>query len=175
MNGLINQHPYLPSLGDPADLNVPLASWRYPGMIGSKFVFAGKAYLICVTHGTLAVATSVGAPAVIDDAATYVVTTAVTNAGRAGGVFLAANLGVTSVVAIQIGGLATVHYVDAPTSAPDATGKNVIISGTGGRADSVVTAPTRCGGVMGHTVAASSGGAGVHKGLALLNCIGNWY
>lgn len=133
--------------GDPESENV--TSLPYPGLLGTRFTqnqpsrtAAGaeagrsKTYQLIRTDSTMSVAPYSGAVAWWSDKTRYMVTTTVTTLGRGrvAGVFQNAitpgNYG-----CIQTRGPATVKFIDAVTSAPDATGKLVIPSSTNGKAD----------------------------------------
>lgn len=75
----------------------------------------------------------------------YRVTTAASARARVAGIF-GANIPTLTVdqytAIVKKGRKVPVLFVDAPTSAPDASGKFVIASATAGKADSITTAPT---------------------------------
>ena len=149
-NRFDNPPHYLES-GDPERESSP--TMLYPGQLGMRFtviqpsrVAAGveegraKTYQRVKTDSTMAVAPFKGAVAWWSDQAQYLVTTTVTTLGRGrvAGVFQnlpAYPITVGHYTCIQVGGPGIVKFVDAVTSAPDATGKLVIPSATNGKAD----------------------------------------
>lgn len=154
-NNIRTQPLYLPNSQDPAAFNIPESEWRYPGMVGGSATIVlgndsttpstnprgSKTIQLVRTDSTMTVAPYESAVAWWQDRLTYRVTTAATNRGQVAGVFLGpvtpGNLAI-----IQTAGRRAVKFVDAPTSAPDASGKFVIPSATAGKADCVATAPT---------------------------------
>lgn len=152
-NNLRYQNPSLPNGGVPADLEVPLADWRYPGQIGSAFTFEekdvdgitrSKTWMLVKTASVLATATVNGTCLWWSDQDAFTVTTLATNRGRVAGVALRV-CAVNSVVAIQIGGRHPgVHVIAVPTAAASVAGMWVVPSATDARADVLAlgTAPT---------------------------------
>ena len=146
---------YLQS-GDPENENN--ATLAYPGQLGMRFTVIqptrsapgaedgrSKTYQVVKTDSTMSVAPFRGAVAWWSDKTGYVVTTTVTTLGRGriAGVFQnAPTPGYYSCV--QVGGPATVKFVDAPTANPTAAGLFVIPSATNGKADCLAagSAPT---------------------------------
>lgn len=147
-NNIRVQPLYLPNGLDPAQFNIPESEWRYPGMIGGTctrvFGTAGsttdprgsKNIQLVRTDSTMTTAPFNGASAWWKNRLIYQVTTDPTNRrGQTAGVFLGA-ITVGNLAIIQFGGRhGKVKFVDAPTSAPDASGKIVIPSATAGKAD----------------------------------------
>lgn len=154
------------STGDPD--NVDERSMYAPGQLGSKVTLiqptrspAGveegrsKTYQYVRVDSGVAVAPFPGAVAWWLNSAQYLVTTAATNRGRVAGVFQG-TVTPGNFCFIQQKGPGKVKFVDAPTSAPDATGKFVIPSATAGKADCVATAPAFP--ILGYAVQALQGG-----------------
>lgn len=138
--------PYLQS-GDPEAENTP--TLYAPGLLGGRFTInnpqrttpgaeAGrsKKYQYVRTDSSMSVAPYNGAVAWWSDKTAYVVTTTVTTLGRGriAGVFQNA---VTpgNYCCVQVGGPATVKFLDTVTATPDATGQFVIPSATNAKAD----------------------------------------
>lgn len=137
---------YLQS-GDPETENTP--TLLYPGTLGARFTVTqplrspagaedgrSKRYQLVQTDSTMTVAPFRGAVAWWADKTRYLVTTTVTTLGRGrvAGVFQnAVTPGYYG--CIQIGGPATVKFVDAPTAAPTVAGLFVIPSATNAKAD----------------------------------------
>ena len=142
--------------GDPESENE--VSLLYPGQLGMRFTViqptrspAGaedgrsKTYQLIQTDSTMTVAPFKGAVAWWSDKTKYLVTTTVTTLGRGrvAGVFQNAitpgNYG-----CVQIGGPATVKFIDAVTAQPTVAGLFVIPSATNGKADclAAASAPT---------------------------------
>lgn len=143
---------YLQS-GDPETENVP--SMAYPGQLGCRISvkqpgppgtpgaedYRHKRYQYVQTDSTMSVAPFKGAVAWWSSQARYLVTTSCTKLGRGriAGVFQNA---ITPgwYGCIQIGGPATVKFVDGPTAAPTEAGLIVIPSATDGKADCLAAA-----------------------------------
>lgn len=146
---------YLQS-GDPENENT--ATLPYPGLLGSRFTViqphrspAGaedgrsKTYQLVQTDSSMSVAPFRGAVAWWSDKTRYLVTTTVTTLGRGriAGVFQNA-ITPGYYGCVQVGGPATVKFVNAPTAQPTAAGLFVIPSDTNAKADCLAagSAPT---------------------------------
>lgn len=147
-NSWFSQPVFLPG-GNPETFNEP--TLPYPGQLGNRFEIINpprtapsntaedgraKGYQLVGTDSTMTQNPFDGAVAWWSDQAQYRVTTTVTTLGRGrvAGVF---KMAVTpgNYCCIQIKGVGMVKFIDAVTSAPDATGKLVIPSATNGKAD----------------------------------------
>lgn len=147
-NNIRIQPLYLPNSSNPADFNIPESEWRYPGMIGgtATFVFGvagsstnpkgSKNVQLVRTDSTMTTAPFDGATAWWKNKLTYQTTTDPTSRrGAVAGVYLG-NITPGRLAIIQTGGRhGQVKFIDAVTSAPDASGKIVIPSSTAGKAD----------------------------------------
>lgn len=147
-NNIRTQPLYLPNGQDPAQFNIAESDWRYPGMIGgvATIVFGtpgsttnpygSKNIQLVRTDSTMTTAPFNGASAWWQNKLAYRVTTDPTSRrGQVAGVFLGA-ITPGRLAIIQFGGRhGQVKFIDAVTSAPDATGKIVIPSATAGKAD----------------------------------------
>lgn len=143
-NNIRYQNPYMPNGGKPEDTNIPLASFRYPGQLGTLHtalykdadgVTRSKTFMLVKTNATLATAPENGGVAWWSDQDNFEVTTLATSRGRVAGVFLAA-ISVSSVCFIQVGGRHPgVRLIGAPTAAASAAGLVVVPSATAGQAD----------------------------------------
>ena len=147
MPNIFELPPVFLQSGDPETENV--ASLHAPGTLGARFTVkqptrsaAGvedgryKRYQLIRTDSTMTVSPFRGAVAWWSDKTQYMVTTSPTalGRGRIAGVFQnAISLGYYG--CIQIGGPATVKFVDAPTASPTVAGLFVIPSGTAAKAD----------------------------------------
>lgn len=148
-NSWFSQPVFLPG-GNPETFNEP--TLPYPGQLGNRFEIINpprqapgsetsedgraKGYQLVGTDSSMAQAPFDGAVAWWSNQSQYRVTTTVTalGRGRVAGVF---KMAVTpgNFTCIQIKGIGMVKFIDAVTSAPDATGKLVIPSATNGKAD----------------------------------------
>lgn len=149
-NSWFSQPVFLPG-GNPETMNE--ASLAYPGQLGNRFEIINpprqapsatdtaedgrpKGYQLVGTDSSMAQAPFDGAVAWWSNQQQYRVTTTVTTLGRGrvAGVF---KMAVTpgNFCCVQIKGVGLVKFIDAVTSAPDATGKLVIPSATNGKAD----------------------------------------
>lgn len=140
-NNIRIQPLYLPNGGDPAQFND--TTLMEPGMLGGRATIVdpadatrSKTFQMVKSDSTMSVTPYNGASAWWADQATYLVTTDPTGRrGRPAGVFLT-NVTPGNYCCIQTQGRhAAVKFIDAVTSAPDATGKFVIPSATAGKAD----------------------------------------
>lgn len=138
---------YLQS-GDPETENVP--SMAYPGQLGARITvkqpgppgpagaedYRFKRYQYVQTDSTMTVAPFKGAVAWWANKTKYLVTTSVTalGRGRIAGVFQNA-ITPGYYGCVQIGGPATVKFIDGVTAAPTEAGLIVIPSATDGKAD----------------------------------------
>lgn len=173
-NSWFSQPVFLPG-GNPETMNEP--SLLYPGQLGNRFEIINpprqapgsntaedgrpKGYQLVGTDSTMAQAPFDGAVAWWADQAQYRVTTTVTTLGRGrvAGVF---KMAVTpgNYCCIQQKGVGEVMFVDAPTSAPDATGKLVIPSATNGKADCLAAGSAATYPILGRSAGAVIGGTG---------------
>lgn len=125
-----------------------------PGMLGSTVTVApsvagtartgpGKTYQYVKGDAAMAVAPFAHCVMYWQDQDKYVVTTATTNLNRVAGICHVVPASKGNNFYVQTEGRSLVRYIDAPTSAPDATGKFVVANAANpGKADSIVTAPT---------------------------------
>lgn len=151
-----------------------------PGLLGSRFTvkqptvgppgaedFRFKTYQLVQTDSTMSVAPFKGAVAWWSDKTKYLVTTSPTTLGRGrvAGVFQndeAVNpIAAGQYCCVQQRGPGGVKFVDAPTSAPDATGKFVIPSATAGKADCLAAGSAPTYPVMGYSAGALIGGTAI--------------
>ena len=152
---------YLPQGGNPEEVN--LTSLFHPGMLGGRFISpnpsaGNKEFQLVRVDSTAAVSPYNGATAWWANKALYLVTTAATNRGQVAGVFtFAAALGNYTCIQLE-GRHNSVKIVDAPTSAPDATGKFVIPSATAGKADVLAAGSAATYPVMGRTAGTLNAG-----------------
>ncbi len=149
-NSWFSQPVYIPG-GDPETMNEP--TLQYGGQLGVRFNYINpprsapgadgsgedgrpKAFKLVKTDSTMSVAPFDGATAWFSDQTNTVVTTTVATLGRGrvAGIFKSA---VTPgyYCCIQVKGLATVKFVDAPVAAPTAAGLIVVPSATNAKAD----------------------------------------
>jgi hypothetical protein len=150
-NAFERQPVYLQS-GDPEAENV--AALYAPGTLGARFTVVqptrspagaedgrSKRYQLIRTDSTMAVSPFRGAVAWWSDKTQYLVTTSPTalGRGRIAGVFQNA-ITPGYYGCIQIGGPATVKFIDAPTAAPTVAGLFVIPSATAAKADCLAAA-----------------------------------
>lgn len=161
-NNLRIQPLYLPNSSDPAQFNIPESEWRYPGMIGGSatFIFGtagsttdprgSKNVQLVRTDSTMTTAPFNGATAWWKNKLTYQTTTdPASRRGQVAGVYLGA-ITPGRLAIIQTGGRhGQVKFIDAVTSAPDATGKLVIPSATAGKADCLAAGTAATYPVMG--------------------------
>jgi len=132
------QNPYLPNGGNPGDLNIAVASFRFIGMLGTihtaQYLDADgvkrrKTFMLVKTNATLTAAPFDGCIAYWSAQDSYEVSTALVR-GRPAGVFVNVP-GVSSVCMIQIlGRHPGVKYLASTTAAPSAAGLHVIPSAT---------------------------------------------
>ena len=145
------QPMYIPG-GNPETMNEPVATWRWPGLIGGVMTTddrsvtpaRSKTYQMVRTDSTMSVNPYRGAVAWWSDRATYTTTTAATLRGMVAGVYLNA-LTKGNLTMIQTkGNMTAVKIVDAPTAQPTTAGLFVIPSGTASKADVLAagTAPS---------------------------------
>lgn len=143
-NNIRYQNPYMPNGGKPEDTNIAIASFRYPGQLGTMHtalykdadgVTRSKTFMLVKTNAVLATAPENGGVAWWSDQDNHEVTTLATNRGRVAGVFVNA-ASVSSVCFIQVGGRHPgVRFIGVPTAAPTAAGLIVVPSATAGAAD----------------------------------------
>lgn len=130
--------------GDPTTVNE--ASPYAPGQLGKELYVTNasastdpgcgtKVFKYVQVDSTAPVSPYIGAVAWWSNRDTFLVTTAATNRGRVAGVFCGPYPALGRYGYIQVGGPAIVKFIDAVTSAPDATGKFVIPSATNAKAD----------------------------------------
>jgi len=160
------QSQYLPNGGNVGETNIALASFRYPGSIGTFFsnkfkdvdgVWRRKVYMLVKTNGTLATAAEDGGVAWWSDQDNFEVTTLATSRGRVAGVFTNV-ASVSSVVFIQIlGRHPGVRFLSVPTAAPTAAGLIVVPSGTAGQADALAAGTAATYPELGITVGTATG------------------
>jgi len=175
-NSWFSQPMFLPG-GNPDTFNEP--TLPYPGQLGNRFEIINpprqasdatdaseegraKGYQLVGTDSTMAVAPYDGATAWWANQAAYRVTTTVTTLGRGrvAGVFkMAVTAG--NFCCIGIKGPHNVKFVDAPVSAPDATGKLVIPSATNSKADCLAAGSAATYPIMGRSIGALQGGTAV--------------
>src|SRR5262245_11640713 len=165
-SNLRQQAAYVSS-GDPESVDDVTA--YAPGMLGARVgvtptaagtARTGPTKVYQYVKGDSAMSVSPFAQCLLywQDADKYVVTTATTNLNRVAGVYHKtggpSNKG--NYFFIQVEGRSLVRFIDAPTSAPDATGKYVVANAANaGKVDSIVTAPTIA--VIGVTAGAQDG------------------
>jgi hypothetical protein len=170
-NGWFSQPVYLTG-GDPENVND--AVLQYPGQLGIRFSYitpprsapsdttgqgTAKTYKLVKTDSTMATAPYEGAVAWFSNQAQHVVTTALTalGRGRLAGVF---RCSVTpgNYTCVQVKGLGTVKFVDAPTAAPTDDGFFVIPSGTVAKADCLAAGSAATYPAIGRSAGALIGG-----------------
>ena len=170
-NNIRTQPLYLPNSQDPAQFNIAETDWRYPGMIGGTATivfgtpgstvnpYGSKNVQLVRTDSTMTTAPYNGATAWWKNKLTYQVTTDPTNRrGQVAGVFLGA-ITPGRLAIVQTGGRhGAVKFIDAVTSAPDASGKLVIPSATAGKADALAAGSAATYPPMGVTAGALNGG-----------------
>ena len=175
-NGWFSQPVYIPG-GDPEAMNEP--TLQYGGQLGIRFSYINpprtipvdsasldtgesglpKTFKLVKTDSSMSVAPYDGATAWFSDQANNVVTTTVTTLGRGrvAGVF---KNSVTpgNFTCVQVKGKGKVKFIDAVTSAPDATGKLVIPSATNSKADCLAAGSAATYPIIGRSAGALHGG-----------------
>lgn len=164
-NNIRYQNPYLPNGGNPADTNIAIASFRYPGQLGTIHsglykdtdgVWRTKAFMAVKTNATLTVAPFDGCPAFWSDQDTNEVSTALVR-GRLVGVFISVP-SVSSVCFIQVlGRHPNVRFKGTPTATPSAAGLIVIPDAAAGAFDCLAAGTAATYPPLGHTVGAPTG------------------
>lgn len=165
-NNIRYQNPYMPNGGNPEDTNIPIASFRYPGQLGTLHsalykdadgVTRSKTFMLVRTNATLATAPENGGVAFWSNQDIFEVTTLATNRGRAAGVFVNA-ASVSSVCFIQVlGRHPGVRFIGVPTATPTAAGLIVVPSATAGQADCLASGTAATFPPLGHSVGAPTG------------------
>lgn len=149
----IRQQAAWVSTGNPE--TVDDATLGQPGTLGTKYTVAasvagtarvgpGKTYQVVRGDPAMAALPTFANSLVYwQDQDKYVVTNVTTNLNRPAGVLHPIPAAKGNYWHIQIGGRSLVRFIDAPTSACDATGKYVVCNAANaGKVDSIVTAPT---------------------------------
>lgn len=126
-----------------------------PGAVASRF----KGYQIVQTDSTMGTGPFPGAVAWWSDKTKYLVTTDLTKLGRGRVAGIFNNSPVKgNFTCIQWLGPATVKFIDAPTSAPDASGKIVIPSSTTAKADCLAAGSSATFPQLGYSAGAINAG-----------------